>query len=128
MLYSIFIYGSEARVAHWTPEEEEETLGRHAAFRKEWLAQARLGPVMRLAPEIATTVRVGARGEPLLTDGPFAESKEQLMGLYTLECASLDEAIATVKRLNFDSGVFEIRPVTWLDPGVLPAQMPPDET
>jgi hypothetical protein len=112
MLYSILIYGSEERVAAWTADEEDEVLGRHAALREELLAQGRLGPVLRLQPQ------------PSVTDGPFAESKEQLMGIYIVDCATLDEAKAAARRLDFHTGVFEIRPLTWFDPGVLPARIP----
>jgi hypothetical protein len=127
MLYSILIYGSEDRVAAWTPEEEDAALGRHAQLRATYRAQAGLGPVMRLMPNTATTVRFTADGEPLLTDGPFAETKEQLMGLYTIECATLQDAVAATRQLCFDTCTFEVRPLTWFDPGVLPAHMPQGE-
>ena len=72
----------------------------------------------------ASTVRV-RNGKVAVTDGPFAETKEQLMGLYVVDCATLEDAVAVAERLAFDTGVFEIRPTTWLDPGGLPAKMPP---
>jgi hypothetical protein len=112
MLYSILIYGSEARVAAWTADEEEEVLGRHAALRETLLAQGRLGPVLRLAPP------------PVVTDGPYAETKEQLMGIYIVECATPEEANEAAHRLDFETGRFEIRPLVWFDPGVVPARRP----
>lgn len=125
MLYSILIYGSEARVQAWTAQEEDETLGRHAALREELLAQGRLGPVLRLAPNVATTVRPGGATPPV-TDGPFAETKEQLMGIYIVDCATLEDAEAAARRLDFDTGVFVIRPLIWFDPGVVPARTLPE--
>ena len=123
MLYSILIYGSEDRAAAWTAEEEKEVMDRHAALRAYLTANGRLGPVMRLVPQQAKTVR---RGRPVkeVTDGPFAETKEQLMGLYVIECATFDEALAAVEQLDFETGVFEITPLVYMDPGLLPPVIP----
>ena len=123
MLYSILIYGSEDHAAAWTEDEEKEVMDRHAALRAQLRSQGRLGPVMRLVPRQARTVR---RGRPTseITDGPYAETKEQLMGLYVIECASFEEALAAVKQLDFDTGVFEITPLVYMDPGALPAVTP----
>jgi hypothetical protein len=121
MLYSILIYGSEKRVGAWTGEEEDDALGRHAALRQELTEKGRLGPVLRLKANTAATLRTD--GEPLITDGPFAETKEQLMGIYIIDCETLEEARSAALRLSFDTAVFEIRPVTWFEPGVLPARI-----
>ncbi len=123
MLYSILIYGSEDRAAAWTAEEEKEVMDLHAALRANLTANSRLGPVMRLVPQQAKTVR---RGRPVkeVTDGPFAETKEQLMGLYVIECATFEEALAAVEQLDFETGVFEITPLVYMDPGLLPPVIP----
>jgi hypothetical protein len=123
MLYSILIYGSEERVAAWTDLEEQGVMGRHAELRQELKEGRRLGPVFRLQPNAAKTVRK-YRDRRFITDGPFAETKEQLMGIYVLDCATEEEAVAAAERLAFDTGVFEIRPVIWLDPGDIPALTP----
>ena len=123
MLYSILIYGVEATVAAWTPEEEDGVLGRHAELRRDLAAERRLGPVLRLAPNGAKIVR-RHKERRYVTDGPFAETKEQLMGIYVVDCATFDDAVAATDRLAFDSGVFVIRPITWLDPGAIDAKMP----
>ena len=59
----------------------------------------------------ATTLRIGTGGEQVVTDGPFAETKEQLGGFYLLDCKDLDEAIEWAKQLPMDQGAVEIRPV-----------------
>jgi hypothetical protein len=123
MLYSILIYGDESRVAAWTPEEEQEVMGRHTELRRELTAGQRLGPVMRLSPDTPKIVRK-YKDRRFITDGPFAETKEQLMGIYVVDCATFDDAVAAAERLAFETGSFEIRPVTWLAPGVLPATHP----
>jgi hypothetical protein len=84
MLYSILIYGDEGHVAGWTPEKEKEVMGRHAQLRQELTAAGRLGPVMRLSPEGTKIVR-RYKDRQSVIDGPFAETKEQLMGIVTLE-------------------------------------------
>jgi hypothetical protein len=123
MLYSILIYGDESKVAAWTPEEEKEVMGRHTELRRELTAGQRLGPVMRLGPDPPKIVRKN-KGRRFITDGPFAETKEQLMGIYVVDCATFDDAVVAAERLAFDTGLFEIRPITWLAPGVLRATHP----
>lgn len=126
MLYSILIYGSEDRVGAWTPDEEREVMGRHANLRQEMTEKGRLGPVLRLTPKAGKTVR-RYKERKHITDGPFAETKEQLMGLYVVECETFEAAVEAAERLTFDTAVFEITPVSWLDPGVLPAKIPPPQ-
>lgn len=124
MLYAVLIYGSEERVRAWTAAEEKEVMGRHAELRSELAAERRLGPVLRLTPTGARTVR-RYKDRRYVTDGPFAETKEQLMGIYVVDCMTFDDAVAVAERLDFETGTFEIQPVPWLDPGVVPPQMPP---
>lgn len=124
MLYSILIYGSESAVAAWEPGVEEDMLERHTDLRDDLQAQGRLGMVLRLMPDVATTVRRAGDLHPLVTDGPFAETKEQLMGIYVVECETLDDATHAAHRLAFETGVFDIRPVTWYDPGTIAARIP----
>jgi hypothetical protein len=86
--------------------------------------QGRLGPVLRLMPTTtATTLRKG--DDPIVLDGPFAETKEQLLGLFVVECASLEQAIETTKdlaRASSSKGSFEIRPLELFRPSELPAE------
>jgi hypothetical protein len=81
-------------------------------------ARGKLGPVARLMPTTAaTTVRSGR--EQLVIDGPFAETKEQLLGFYVVDCVTLEEAIATARELKAEEsgGAFEIRPLRLFTPG-----------
>ncbi|HEY6921935.1 MAG TPA: YciI family protein [Steroidobacteraceae bacterium] len=125
MLYSILIYGDEGRVAAWTPQEEKEVMGRHANLRRQLTAAGQLGPVMRLSPEGTKIVR-RYKDRQSITDGPYAETKEQLMGIYVIECQSIDDAIAATEQLTFDTGVFEIRPLVTLELGAVAAKIDPD--
>src|SRR5262249_52043979 len=107
-----------SRVARWTKDEEAEVMRRHAALRRDLTEAGRLGPVMRLAAEGGRIVRK-YKDRQYVTDGPLAETKEQLMGLYVVDCAPLEAALAAVERLDFETGVFEVRPAPWLHPGVV---------
>ncbi len=124
MLYSILISGPEDRVADWTPDETAAVLDRHAQLRAELQAEGRLGPVLRLAPAATSTTRI--TGAPLVvSDGPFAETKEQLMGIYVVDCATRADAEAVARRLAFDGASFELRPIDWFDPGSVAARIEP---
>ena len=119
MLYAILCYDSEDVVGAWTKEQDDAVMARLGAVQQRLAAQGRLGPVARLLPTTAaTTVRKGR--EPLVIDGPFAETKEQLLGFYVVDCASLDEAIETAKdlaRASGSAGAFELRPIALFNPG-----------
>ena len=122
MLYAILCYDSEEVVGSWSKEEDEALMARLAITHEELAAQGRLGPIARLKPTTAaTTVRKGR--EPLVLDGPFAETKEQLLGFYIVECASREEAIEAARRLarasTHGTGAYEIRPVALFKPGSL---------
>lgn len=116
MRYAILCYHSEAITGSWTKEQDDAVLAKRAAVQQKLAAQGRLGPVARLMPTTAaTTVRAGR--EPLVIDGPFAETKEQLLGFYIVECETLEEAIAVARDMIDDTGAFEIRPVRSFNPG-----------
>lgn len=118
MLYSILIFGEEGHVAQWRLEEEQAVADRHSKLRRELTAAGRLGPVMRLSPGGSKVVR-RYKDRQVVTDGPYAETKEQLMGIYVVDCASFEDALAATEELRFDTGSFEIRPLVLLDPGVI---------
>jgi hypothetical protein len=119
MLYSILIFGSEERVAAWSSQENSEVMNRHATLRAQLTEQHRLGPVIRLSTHESKVVR-RKRGQVRVTDGPFAENKEQLMGVYIVECATFEDALAATELLDFETGVFEIVPLKFLGGGRLP--------
>ena len=96
MLYAILCYDSEDVVGSWTKEEDDAVMAKLAVVQQKLADQGRLGPVARLLPTTAaTTIRKGR--EPLVIDGPFAETKEQLLGFYVVDCSTLDEAVETAR-------------------------------
>jgi hypothetical protein len=119
MLYAILCYDSEEVVGSWTREEDDAVMVKLGKVQQELTQQGRLGPVARLLPTTAaTTIRKGR--EPLVIDGPFAETKEQLLGFYVVDCAGLEEAIETAKdlaRASSSAGAFELRPLAYFNPG-----------
>jgi hypothetical protein len=119
MLYAILCYDSEEVVGAWSPEQDAAVMARLGAVQQKLAEQGRLGPVARLLPTTAaTTVRKGR--EPLVLDGPFAETKEQLLGFYLVDCATLEEAVETAQELaraSGSAGAYELRPVAFFNPG-----------
>ena len=123
MLYAILCYHSEEQVCAWSREREADTMARLAVVQRKLAAAGRLGPVARLMPTSAATTLRKDREPPLVVDGPFAETKEQLLGFYIVECATLDDAIVVAKDLAKASGspgAFELRPLMLYRPGSLP--------
>jgi hypothetical protein len=121
MLYAILCYDSEDVVCSWTKEKDDTVMAQLGTVQADLAQQGRLGPVARLLPTTAaTTIRKGK--EPLITDGPFAETKEQLLGFYVVDCASLEAAIETAKdlaRASGSAGAFELRPIGFFRPGAV---------
>ena len=121
MLYAILCYDHEDAVGSWSKEEEDAVMARLAKVQDKLRQAGKLGPVARLLPTTAaTTLRKG--NEALVLDGPFAETKEQLLGFYVVDCASLEEALGTARELaaaNPSMGSYEIRPIGVYRPGVL---------
>jgi len=112
MLYAILCYHDEAVVGSWSRQEDEAVIAKRRTVTKQLAERGRLGPVVRLMPTTAAvTIRSGR--EPLVIDGPFAETKEQLLGFYIVDCANLDEAIDAARRIKADErgGAFEVRPL-----------------
>ena len=119
MQYAILCYDHEDVVEAWTSEQDASVIAKLDVVTDELAREGRLGPVARLMPTTtATTLRKGK--ETLVFDGPFAETKEQLLGFFIVECASLEQAIATAKDLgqaSSSNGSYEIRPLRLLRPG-----------
>ena len=117
MLFSILLFDTDESVAGMTPEQEEALMAQHFGVQAKLLAEGRLGPVVRLGPSHrAKTYR--PRRKAVVIDGPVAETKEQLLGLYVVECASMDEALEIARSLPVLNTSFEVRPVRRYIPGV----------
>lgn len=119
MLYAILCYNSEKAVTAWTPEEDAAVMANLNVVHEKLARQGKLGPAARLQP--TTSARTLRKGEPpMIVDGPYVETKEQMLGFYTVDCDSIEEAVEIAKDLakaNPGLGGYEIRPVSLFVPG-----------
>ncbi len=113
MHYAILCYHDEKVVCSWSREEDDAVMARLAVVHKRIAEQGKLGPVARLLPTTAATTLRKDREPPLVIDGPFAETKEQLLGFYVVDCGSLDEVLEIARELGRANpgGAYEIRPI-----------------
>jgi hypothetical protein len=117
MLYAILCYNNESIIGSWPKEQDDEVMAHHQVVLNELASKRRLGPVARLLPTTAAvTVRTG--NEQLILDGPFAETKEQLLGFYVVDCPSLEDALSVARRVSVEGGAIEVRPVKFFEPGI----------
>ena len=110
MLYAFLCCHDEAVVM--TKAEDDAVLAKRHKVTEKLAARGKLGPALRLMPTTAaTTVRMGR--EPVVLDGPFAETKEALLGFYLIDADDVDEALAFARDLREANpgGGYEIRPV-----------------
>jgi hypothetical protein len=122
MRYAIFCYHAESQACAMPKDQDDALMVELGKAKDEISKKSKFGPVARLMPTTAAmTVREGR--ELVVLDGPFAETKEQLLGFYIIECDSLEQAIDAAKKLAEPraaaglTGALEIRPVRMFDPG-----------
>jgi hypothetical protein len=115
MLYTILCYNSETMVGSWTKEQDDDVMAKLAAVQEKIARRGRLGPVARLGPTTKAKTLHKDREPFLLTDGPYAETKEQILGFYVIDCDSEDEAVAIARELGHANpgGAFEVRPLIY---------------
>jgi hypothetical protein len=112
MKYMLALIADESRFADRTPEQQAEVMKTWDDYTRAAIeAGVHLGGEGLEPSSTATTVRIQASGEPIVSDGPFAETKEQLAGYYLLDCKDLDDALAWAKRIPMPGGTVEVRPV-----------------
>lgn len=113
MHYAILCYHDENVVCAWSQEQDDAVMARLAVVHEKLAREGKLGPVARLLPTTAATTLRKDREPPLVLDGPFAETKEQLLGFYVVDCSDLDEALDVARELGRANpgGAYEIRPI-----------------
>ncbi|WP_077962623.1 YciI family protein [Ensifer adhaerens] len=122
MLYAVFCYNNENVTNTWSKEEDERVMRDMAAVERKYAEAGKLGPIARLMPTISATTLRHSHAETIITDGPFAETKEQLLGFFVIDCVSLDEALEFARDLgtaNPSAGSYEIRPLAIYKPSEL---------
>jgi len=111
MLYALLCYNDEATVFAWSKEEDAAVMGRLAVVHEKWEKSGKLKPALRLLPtSAATTLR---KADDAVLDGPYAETKEQLLGFYVIDVESLEEGLIFARELAAANpgGAYELRPV-----------------
>jgi hypothetical protein len=117
MLYAILCYHDEKVVGSWTKEEDDAVMARLDVVHRRVREQGKLGPAARLLPTTAATTLL--KNQDLVIDGPFAETKEQLLGFYVIDVSGLEEALeiaCDLTRAN-PGGAYELRPISLFLPG-----------
>lgn len=110
MQYALLIYTQESAGATMSPQEQQAEMAAYLAFGEQHKEQITGGEALH-PTSAATTVRV-REGKTLSTDGPFAETKEQLGGFYLVNAKDLDEAIQIASHIpGAANGCIEVRPV-----------------
>ncbi|MRG57589.1 YciI family protein [Phyllobacterium sp. SYP-B3895] len=112
MFYAILAYHEEEIVESWSKEEDASLMAELLEIGDRLVKEKSLGPAARLGPtRRAITLR--GKGAGIVTDGPFAETKEQLLGFYVVECPAIEGAIAIARDLRRanPTAVYEVRPV-----------------
>ena len=119
MLYTLLCYNKEDVVWSWTKEEDAAVMGRLSVVHEKLVKEGKLGPSLRLLPTTAATT---LRGSDLVIDGPFAETKEQLLGFYVIDVENLEAALDVAKQLSAanPTSVYEIRPIALYVPETRP--------
>ena len=118
MYYAILAYHAEGIVESWSKEDDAALMDELLEVNDRLVRKKSLGPAARLgATQRAVTLR--GPGEGMVVDGPFAETKEQLLGFYVVDFPDIDAAIAAARELRRanPTAVYEIRPITLYLPG-----------
>jgi hypothetical protein len=112
MKYLLALISEEGGMEDASPEEMKAVMDRWSAYGKEAVENGAFLAGEGLQPSTtASTVRIEEGKEPTVTDGPFAESKEQLGGFWILECGDLDEAARWAAKAPIQNGALEVRPI-----------------
>jgi hypothetical protein len=123
LLYAILCYNDQSMTTAWSKEHEADVMEKLGAVQEKFAKAGKLGPVARLMPTTAAMTLRKDREPHLVIDGPFAETKEQLLGFYIIKAETLDEALGMAKELGKANpgGSFEIRPLMMFNPSDIAA-------
>jgi hypothetical protein len=119
MLYSVLCYHCEDTVGSWSKEQDDAVMTKLIAVQDKLAKRGRLGPVARLGATKSAKTLWKDRQPHLVTDGPYAETKEAILGFYVIDCETEEEALAFVRELGEANpgGAYELRPIFYFTPG-----------
>jgi hypothetical protein len=112
MKYMLVLIGEEGAWEDASPEDMKAEMDRWNDFGQEAVKAGVFVAGEGLQESAtATTLRLQAQGDSIVSDGPFAETKEQIGGFYVFDCRDLDDALAWARKVPMQSGAIEVRPV-----------------
>jgi hypothetical protein len=116
--YAFLCYHREKEVFAWTKEQDAAVMAQLAVVEARLRQEGRMGPAARLMPTSAATTVFKDQDPPRVVDGPFAETKEQLLGFYLIDCRDQAQAVETARELGRANpgGAYEFRPVLVFHP------------
>jgi hypothetical protein len=117
MMYAVLCYNNEEMVCGWSKEEDDAVMAKLSKAHEKWEKSGKLKPSIRLLPTSAATTLHKAKD--LVIDGPYAETKEALLGFYIIDVDSLDEGLQFARDLAAANpgGAYELRPIHLYHPG-----------
>jgi len=122
MLYAFLCYHDEDAVFSWSQAQDDAVMAALDKVQQPLMDAGRFGPTARLMPTTAANTLRKDTDPPLVLDGPYAETKEQLLGFYVIDCEDLEAALAVARDLAKANpgGAYEVRPLRLFIPGTLP--------
>ena len=117
MMYAVLCYNNEEVVCGWTREQDDAVMAQLSQVHDKWEGAGKLKPSIRLLPTSAATTL--HKQKDMVLDGPFAETKETLLGFYIIDVSGLDEALLFARELAAANpgGAYELRPIHLYLPG-----------
>jgi hypothetical protein len=112
MRFLMSMIDDESLIDETTPEQMAEIVAQMNAYNDELKKAGVFSNAEGLGPTaLAKTLRYGEDGKAVITDGPFAESKEQVAGYWILDCKDIDEAVEWAQKVPIETGALEVRPI-----------------
>ncbi|MBL4906208.1 MAG: hypothetical protein JKX94_02050 [Sneathiella sp.] len=120
MQYSILIYGAEGVFDRLPQDEQNALMNSHIELQEALKARGKFATAKLMPTQNSVTIKpkMGGGKKPFVIDGPYAETKEQFLGFYVMECDTLEEVIELANKISSPSVTLEIRPIAWVG-GVL---------
>lgn len=117
MMYAVLCYNNEETVCGWTKEQDDAVMAQLSHVHDKWEKAGKLKPSIRLLPTSAATTL--HKQKDMIFDGPYAETKEALLGFYIIDVAGLEEGLAFARELAVANpgGAYELRPIQLYLPG-----------
>lgn len=117
MMYAVLCYNNEEMVCGWTREQDDAVMAALSKIHEKWEGAGKLKPSIRLLPTSAATTL--HKSKDMVVDGPYAETKETLLGFYIIDVSGLDEALQFARELGQANpgGAYELRPIHLYLPG-----------